>query len=256
LPKPDEEDQTPVTATRFYEDQNLDQMLELFRIDYLTKTGWLRSAELKEAVNNEGPVPWMTYPAIKALERLVRSDMQVFEFGSGASTLWWGQRCASVVAVEHDVEWAAETAKKIRSSDRILVLPAGSPASRDAALKLEPLITRLQRYRRGISEGIGGFQEEGYLAYVSALLEFPRGTFQIISVDGQARNLAASVAAEMVHSEGCVIVDNSDLEQYAPAFNALQENGFARIDFWGPGPINPYEWCTSIFTKSLALFNS
>lgn len=241
-------------ANRFYQGQTLDDMLQLFRFDYLTKTGWLLSAEHKEAIDNDGPVPWMTYPAIKALERLVRPDMEVFEFGSGSSTLWWGQRCARVVAVEHDAEWAAQIAEKVRPNDRIVAQPAGTPMCRDIIAKLEPYMSLMSRYRSADDEMLGGFQEEGYWAYVGALFEFPASTFQVISVDGQARNLAACAAADMVHPNGCIIVDNSDLRQYDASFAVLRDRDFARIDFWGPGPINPYGWCTSIFTKNLALF--
>jgi hypothetical protein len=34
----------------------------------------------------------------------------------------------------------------------------------------------------------------------------------------------------------------------------LWARGFARIDFWGAGPVNDFPWCTSLFTRSLAPF--
>ena len=32
------------------------------------------------------------------------------------------------------------------------------------------------------------------------------------------------------------------------------EAGFRRIDYYGPGPVNRQEWCTSLFVKSLDVF--
>ncbi len=53
---------------------NLDDIVrqssaDLYRyaIDYLIKKGWFESARTKHAVNLEGPVPWLTYPALRAL---------------------------------------------------------------------------------------------------------------------------------------------------------------------------------------------
>jgi hypothetical protein len=30
--------------------------------------------------------------------------------------------------------------------------------------------------------------------------------------------------------------------------------GFKRIDFYGPGPVNRLEWCTSLFVRDLNVF--
>src|SRR5215467_3096301 len=53
-------------------------------------------------------VPWWTFPAIDAVERWIaaRGNVRVFEYGSGASTVWLARRAAHVVSVEHDVGFA------------------------------------------------------------------------------------------------------------------------------------------------------
>jgi hypothetical protein len=47
-----------------------------------------------------------------------------------------------------------------------------------------------------------------------------------------------------------VVFDNADRD--VKGYEALEADGFARIDFRGLGPINSYEWCTSIFVRELA----
>jgi hypothetical protein len=52
--------------------------------------GWFRSFEEHASVDlNGNPVPFLTYSAVKFLERRIHPEISVFEYGSGASTLWW-----------------------------------------------------------------------------------------------------------------------------------------------------------------------
>jgi hypothetical protein len=55
------------------------------------------------------PIPWMTYPAICWLDQMDFSDKQVFEYGCGASTLYWARRSKRVFSVEHDQAWCERT---------------------------------------------------------------------------------------------------------------------------------------------------
>ena len=232
---------------RYYQDCDLEEMARRFREDYLSKTGWTRSADLKEAVDLQGPVPWMTYPAIEMLRKTCRPVMKVFEFGSGGSTLWWSERVASVIAVEHDPEWAAEVSARLPPNARVESRPPGVPAP----AAIEAYLSKAERNAGGAAQN--GRPDRDFAGYLATLLEHPAGTFDIIVVDGAARNTAGVIAADMVTAEGLVVIDNSDRD-YGAAYEALAAADFARIDFWGPGPINPYGWCTSIFTRSLAPF--
>ena len=76
----------------------------------------------------------------------------------------------------------------------------------------------------------------------------------MVVVDGMARCLTAILAPRCVKPGGCILFDNSDRWQYNWAYSFLREAGFHRLDFYGPGPVNKIEWCTSIFTRDLAPF--
>lgn len=70
--------------------------------------GQARSAQRQQCVDaGDTPIPWYTYPAIEYIKQLDLSDRHIFEFGSGASTLFWASRTATVTAVEHDPIWHA-----------------------------------------------------------------------------------------------------------------------------------------------------
>jgi hypothetical protein len=49
--------------------------------------------------------PWLSYIAIDWLKNTLRPEMRVIEFGSGGSTLFFAERVAELVSVEHDREW-------------------------------------------------------------------------------------------------------------------------------------------------------
>jgi hypothetical protein len=233
------------------------QMLAQFIDNYLAGRGWLISADKKESVDQHGPVPWLTYPAIRMLERIATPRMRVFEYGAGNSSLWWGQRVQQVYTVEHDSDWYSGIRSRLGSANRVVYVPRG------AALdpKLESVISQFfgagldqPPVQSGGDEPPPDNRSEQFTAYAAEMLRFPPGYFDIVVVDGRARVLSTWVAIRQLGPDGLLVLDDSNRERYETAYRLLDEAGFSRIDFWGPGPINTYEWCTSFFTKSLDLF--
>lgn len=50
--------------------------------------------------------PWYTKSFLDELVTWDLSDKAVFEYGAGASTLWWASRCKSVAGVEYNLRYA------------------------------------------------------------------------------------------------------------------------------------------------------
>ena len=243
--------------SKYYQGLSVDDMVTRFRKNYLTQTGWLKSAEIKEAVDNNGPVPWYSYPAIEVLNTIVRPDMSIFEYGGGGSTAWWSKRVKKIVSVDHDPDWVSHMRKTIRDGDvfDLVAKNAACDPSHERALAGYFNLGHTQ-YSTGDPEKDlrRGLLDKEFSAYAAYIMQFPKGTFDIISVDGMARNLTAWIAAQYVSDNGFIIFDNAEREDYATGYEALHRAGFARIDFTGPGPINPYGWTTSIWLKSLDVF--
>jgi hypothetical protein len=96
--------------------------LLLAKNSVLATTGWSRSRRELASVDSEGsPIPWITYPAIRFLEPRVKATFNVFEFGSGLSTLWWAKRAAHVTSVEHDRAWHARVAAKAPANATVIL---------------------------------------------------------------------------------------------------------------------------------------
>ena len=230
----------------------------LFGKNYLTKMGWFQS--LKGIPNNnEGLVPWITYPAFRQLKRIVKPEFRVFEFGCGASSMWWARNVAEVVSVEHDAAWAARVINEKPHNLTVIVREMNAATDAKDIPLLEPFFTGSPDLP--ISADVNhnimhGLLSEEFLAYAAELAQYPKAHFDVVVVDGMARSLTAWLAGQYVKPGGFIVFDNSDRWQYNAGYRALNSQGFQRIDYYGPGPVNVIEWCTSIFAKDFSAFMS
>jgi predicted O-methyltransferase YrrM len=132
-------------------------------------------------------LPWFSYGAIDFLERFLRPEMSVFEFGCGGSTLFFAPRCATVRCVEDDAQWAALVRQRLS----------------DAKLGNVTIVEHAFDFRQSAS-----FERSQYLAEVRS------GKFDVIVVDGQdedytIRPRCFAAAEEQVNPGGIVVVDDS-----------------------------------------------
>jgi len=51
------------------------------------------------------PYPWLHPGVVAYLESLLCPEWRVLEYGAGGSTLWFAERVAKVVSIEHNLEW-------------------------------------------------------------------------------------------------------------------------------------------------------
>jgi hypothetical protein len=153
------------------------------------------------------PIPWYTYPAIEFFSQFDISNLFIFEYGCGNSSLFWARKRARLWAVEHDPKW--HEVVKAHSSE------------------FEGLLLR-----------------ETKESYMVAIKE-PGVLFDIVVIDGIWRNECARETLNCLKPNGIIILDNSDW--YTDVSTLLRNQGFFQIDFNGFGPINPYCWTTSLF---------
>lgn len=52
--------------------------------------------------------PWLHPTAVEYLGELLRPNWRVLEHGAGGSTLWFADRAAKVVSIEHTLQWREE----------------------------------------------------------------------------------------------------------------------------------------------------
>jgi hypothetical protein len=181
---------------------------------YLREVGWFRSFEEERSVDAQGnPIPFITYPAIDFLTRRVNKNWSVFEYGSGASTLWWAGRVREVFACEHHQGWFARVKAQAPANVTLFHVP------------LE----------------YGG-------AYCRKILDFPN-RFDIVVIDGRDRGRCARNAVQALNPGGVIVWDNSERSYYRDAQNDLLGQGFRKIEFVGMAPIANETSETAIFYR-------
>ncbi len=100
---------------------------------YLCPKGWFESVRTRESVDGSGPCPWITYPALMVLDRIVRRNYRVLEYGSGSSSLWWRSRVRELISVEHDPEWSSRLALNPSPNHTLHEVPAEAPLKPERA---------------------------------------------------------------------------------------------------------------------------
>jgi len=163
-------------------------------------------------IGDRSPIGWFTYPFLEHLLSCDLSQLRVFEWGGGNSSLWWSQKCREVVTVENESYWFSfikNKTEKIKNLHLMLV--------------------------------------QDHDSYVNSLAGFNRS--DVVVIDGHWRYDCAKSALAKIPPTTLIILDNSD---WCPdTCSIIQEQGYARIDFPGFGPANQFTWCTSIFFRSL-----
>lgn len=188
----------------------------LRRSGLLKDAGWFKSFRAIEPIDKDGnPIPWMAYSATSFLEKRINGSMSIFEYGCGNSTLWWAKRVKSVVSCEHDKAWY----EKIE--------------------KLIPANVTLHH----VDLEYGG-------AYSKKVSEY-RGMFDIIVIDGRDRLNCGRNSLTAIKSDGVIIWDDSDRDDYTEGYDRLLNSGYKRIDFEGIGPVRVENRCTAIFYKGM-----
>ena len=78
--------------------------------------------------------------------------------------------------------------------------------------------------------------------------------FDVVVVDGGDRYLCAQSAAQVVASDGLIVVDDSEgfwgQEGTYPIIELLQGLGFGRVDYYGFRPCGWHLGCTSLFFRA------
>lgn len=180
----------------------------------LYEEGWWESCRRRSPVDMKGnPIPWLTYPCLRFLEDRIDANFLVFEYGCGNSTLWWAGKVSKVISCEHDQTWFHKLSccvpRNVEIVHRDLIY--GGEYSREAS------------------------KYDNY--------------FDVIVIDGRDRVNCAKNSLGALTKKGVLIWDNTERDEYREGFEYLQTEGFKRIDFWGMGPLNTAQWCTSIFYR-------
>lgn len=176
--------------------------------------------------------PWWTYGAIDQVSKHLAAldgKARVFEYGSGASTIWLGRRAGEVHSVEHHGGWAEVVRRMVSEtglSDVVELIEV--PATRSDS----PLVPSGRRGEDG----------NDYADYVNAIDRLD-GEFDLIVVDGRARVACMQAAARRLAPGGIILFDDTQ----RPRYRSGMDSSGLRVDrIWGWVPSLPYPRETAV----------
>lgn len=175
-------------------------------------------------------LPWWTYPAIAEVDAdLARRGGQarVFEYGSGASSVWLGRRAAEVHSVEHSGDFVDHLTPALAEVPSVHLRHVEAPQRGDQA--------RVQSQRHG-HEGLD------FADYVASI-DRVGGTFDLIVVDGRARSACLRQAIPHLAEDGIIVFDNSNRSRYD---EAILTSGAQATRYRGWAPCLPYQSETTV----------
>lgn len=176
-------------------------------------------------------VPWWTYRAVDVVEAWLAAHpkpVRVYEYGSGASTLWLAKRAEEVHSVEHHREFGEHlrgSLAPLANVDFRIVEPV--PSS-------NPVVGSHK-------EGAAGLD---FADYVASIDDVP-GDFSLIVIDGRAREACLERARHRLEPGGMIVFDNTRRRRYR---EAIQRSGMAERRLTGLTPTLPYPDQTSLLT--------
>jgi len=184
-------------------------------------------------------IPWIPIKAKLWLDKNLRKDWILYEYGSGLSTLYFSPKVKKIISIEHDKEWYYKTheelKEKAKNCEYILIEPEH--------LHAEILKSAKKVYMSHL------YQKLHFKTYVQSIDKYPDKYFDLVFIDGRARIGCILHSVKKIKSGGFLVLDNSDAKRYKVAQKILKR--YSRIDFYGIAPTNPYLTHTKInFTKT------
>ena len=176
-------------------------------------------------------LPWISFGAIRFLEGFLRPSMQVFEYGSGGSTVFFAARCQRIVSVEDNARWAQRVRQRVATAQNVDVIFSATPKIRHSS--------------DGQPFEEGDFAASDYLRAIDGMNP------DVVLIDGSEdwllksmRRAACFNHAEPVMKPGAIIILDDSW-----AYPQLRKSNRAKrvMSFWGVGPCRRGCTCTDIF---------
>jgi len=175
------------------------------------------------------PLPDMCLPAITFFESILTPELEIFEFGSGRSTIWLAERVKHIISLEHVPAWNREVKRAIAEAG----------------------LTNVEARFRLLTHAKECYQNS--IDWAATVCEYPDESFDIISVDGYDDTRISSIEFSIprVKCGGWIVVDDTNWEKLNPGLDLLTE--WLRIDVSGQKPHRTFgalkDTQTSFFQK-------
>jgi hypothetical protein len=167
-------------------------------------------------------VPWVNFDTKEWLDKHLNKNMVVFEYGSGGSTLYFSRRVKKIISIEHNPEWFARVKNKLMNKGitnyEYYCYPPEEIHSDDDKIYLST---------------DSNYKNKNFRRYVEKINEYPDNFFDLVVIDGRARNGCMNNVLTKVKNNGYILLDNSDRDEYLPGISIFSK--LEVIKYFGPG---------------------
>ncbi len=132
-------------------------------------------------------IPWWTPSTIEAVEKILNDRMNIFEWGSGGSTVWLAKRARFVWSMEHGRDWNKKVKKWARK----------------------------EGLGRKISALECSFEKRKYYDYILGIKQ----EIDFVVIDGRNRVECFKRALQKVRRNGYILVDDTNRPVYKPIYD-------------------------------------
>jgi hypothetical protein len=179
--------------------------------------------------------PWWTLRSGRRVRDFLLHTPQprALEWGSGASTVWLAPFCDEVISIESDANWASSVAESIPPQVALVT----------------PDIPRVSD-NRAVRSKRWGFRHLDFRHYVNAP-DTLSGQFDLIVIDGRAREACFEKALGLLAPDGMILFDNTNRRRYRRVLSRHHDEIVVSRDI-GLTPIVPWPTETSILRLAAA----
>ena len=190
---------------------------------YLVQTGYLKSFQTFKPIDKDNsPLPWINYPVIEFLSKRLNKSINIFEYGSGYSTIYFSKLVNKITSIECDIGWFEKIDSKLNDQSNI-------------ELSYIPID---ENYYRAIEEVTPKEHKYGF-----------------IIVDGRDRVKCAKLAIKYLTPEGILLLDDSGRKRYSAVFRFYTQNGFRELTISGMKPNGLGIFHTTLFYRPNNIFD-
>ena len=186
----------------------------------LYKKSWINSSRNGFTVDeNNNPIPWYTFEAIEFLKINLTKNHTIFEFGCGASTLFFASKVKKVISLESNRRWFEIITSSLKNSGDFLLEKNYFSNANCEIFLMEDALDR-----------------EEYQNFAKNYSQKNHLKFDLLIVDSLKRYECAKNSFEAIKSDGYLILDDSERPNYRKIYDFLQKNNFSYQDFEGIAP--------------------
>lgn len=162
--------------------------------------------------------PWISKKARKWLISFLRPEMIVFEYGSGGSTLFLARRVKRIISVEYQFFWFFGVLLALLRRGMVNFWLHYSGPERTGYLVKNYMSSDLN------------ISSLSFKKFVTTIDQYPNHYFDLVFVDGRARNQCIKHAISKVKQGGYILLDDSNRNIYLPGKKYLSKYKQTKLD--------------------------